>query len=365
MGSNLEEEFEQTACCNVVLWESIIIGIIAGVNIRQYFDLNMVLCIVLAFVSGIAFMFLMLIKYTGVIMQVIASAYLTYTILDIINDSFNIYTKLGPVQLWGIRIVGFLVMLLLHFTFSGMIREMAGFNELGIKKVGYEKKQKEILVNGVFTLSEIETTINNICEKSNDKIVKLPKYEMEMKLFFMNGKLSSQQKEEIENSIKYSKNMYNNLWDNYGDCEKLIIRLRKEKRITKKNREKIEGYLYEAVVRMVEQEKFMNTNINKVMECIDKIKEEVERENFEREQEQKRKEKFEQQEEQKKKSKQECHENVKGTFNVFSGCNDLESLEKRYKQLMKIYHPDNPNGNTESTQEISKTYEILRKKFKV
>lgn len=50
-------------------------------------------------------------------------------------------------------------------------------------------------------------------------------------------------------------------------------------------------------------------------------------------------------------------------FNPFSGCNDLESLKKRYKSLSKVYHPDMDNGDIEMMQKINAEYDRLRKKY--
>lgn len=45
--------------------------------------------------------------------------------------------------------------------------------------------------------------------------------------------------------------------------------------------------------------------------------------------------------------------------NLFDGITDRESLKKRYRDLLKIYHPDNLNGNTIMTQKIQTAYEQL------
>lgn len=48
---------------------------------------------------------------------------------------------------------------------------------------------------------------------------------------------------------------------------------------------------------------------------------------------------------------------------LFNGCTDKESLIKRYHQLMKTFHPDNPNGDHEMSQRIQNAYDTLRKKY--
>ncbi|MEH2942777.1 molecular chaperone DnaJ [Lachnospiraceae bacterium KK002] len=47
----------------------------------------------------------------------------------------------------------------------------------------------------------------------------------------------------------------------------------------------------------------------------------------------------------------------------FSGVNNELALKKRYKELIKIYHPDNLAGDTGTLQMINKTYDILKKQF--
>lgn len=48
----------------------------------------------------------------------------------------------------------------------------------------------------------------------------------------------------------------------------------------------------------------------------------------------------------------------------FKNVNTLEELRKQYKELLKRYHPDNPNGSTETTQQINQEYEKLFKLLK-
>lgn len=51
----------------------------------------------------------------------------------------------------------------------------------------------------------------------------------------------------------------------------------------------------------------------------------------------------------------------KGVF--FAGVRNQLALKKRYKDLLKIYHPDNLAGDKEMMQRIGKEYEMLRKAF--
>ena len=60
-----------------------------------------------------------------------------------------------------------------------------------------------------------------------------------------------------------------------------------------------------------------------------------------------------------------------GTENVvrgelfFIGVESKSALKKRYKQLLKIYHPDNLCGDTETLQEINREYDRLLKQYEL
>mgnify|MGYP000003798417 FL=1 len=48
----------------------------------------------------------------------------------------------------------------------------------------------------------------------------------------------------------------------------------------------------------------------------------------------------------------------------FNNVNTLEELRKQYKELLKKYHPDNPDGSTKATQEVNTEYDNLFKVLK-
>ena len=52
-------------------------------------------------------------------------------------------------------------------------------------------------------------------------------------------------------------------------------------------------------------------------------------------------------------------ENVVRGELFFIGVESKTALKKRYKQLLKIYHPDNAGGDKEVLQAISAEYETL------
>lgn len=55
---------------------------------------------------------------------------------------------------------------------------------------------------------------------------------------------------------------------------------------------------------------------------------------------------------------------IKNDTVYFAGVNNLKSLKKRYHDLLKIYHPDNQNGDSTVSKQIQEEYEFLLKKYK-
>ena len=49
-------------------------------------------------------------------------------------------------------------------------------------------------------------------------------------------------------------------------------------------------------------------------------------------------------------------------FQFFAGCTDWEQVKTRYRDLMKIYHPD-AGGHEEASKKINAEYNILKKRF--
>lgn len=49
-------------------------------------------------------------------------------------------------------------------------------------------------------------------------------------------------------------------------------------------------------------------------------------------------------------------------FKFFAGCNTWEDVKSRYRDLMKIYHPD-AGGNEEASKMINAEYNALKAKF--
>ena len=81
----------------------------------------------------------------------------------------------------------------------------------------------------------------------------------------------------------------------------------------------------------------------------------------------KEKQKFEQEkmtyEKIRKFSRPVSHVTYIGTDFLFQGVDNEIALKKRYRDLLKIFHPDNLNGDTAVIQNINKEYDFLKKMY--
>lgn len=56
-------------------------------------------------------------------------------------------------------------------------------------------------------------------------------------------------------------------------------------------------------------------------------------------------------------------DNFQSVDSYFTGCNSIEEVEKRYKALAKVFHPDSQTGNDASFKQLQASYEEAKKKF--
>ncbi len=57
--------------------------------------------------------------------------------------------------------------------------------------------------------------------------------------------------------------------------------------------------------------------------------------------------------------------NIQNTSIFFAGVNSFAALKRRYRDLLKIYHPDNENGDQSILLAINKEFETLKQKYNV
>lgn len=73
------------------------------------------------------------------------------------------------------------------------------------------------------------------------------------------------------------------------------------------------------------------------------------------------KEQYERQFEQEKRKQQNASRGSGDDVDLFAGLKTKEAVKKRYFALMKIYHPDNQDGDKEATEKLQRAYEAKLK----
>lgn len=56
-------------------------------------------------------------------------------------------------------------------------------------------------------------------------------------------------------------------------------------------------------------------------------------------------------------------EEPSGGFDFFAGCRDRASVDRKYRSLVKLYHPDNQDGDTSALQEINAQYAEAKRRY--
>lgn len=69
------------------------------------------------------------------------------------------------------------------------------------------------------------------------------------------------------------------------------------------------------------------------------------------------------QQQQQQSYQQQSSGSTQDTDSYFAGCTTLEEVEKRYKALAKVFHPDSQTGNDVSFKQLQTAYETAKKKF--
>lgn len=60
---------------------------------------------------------------------------------------------------------------------------------------------------------------------------------------------------------------------------------------------------------------------------------------------------------------QQASQERETTSAFFADCKDLAGIKRRYRDLCKVYHPDNGNGSSEVFNRITREYERLKAQF--
>lgn len=317
----MSSDNKKLGCCNLVIWDFLVIAFVAIQFMIQ--QVRPWLGILIGIAIAAIFVVLCNVKYIGHILQVIAGLFWAWMIWDMFDVGNLEIAKDDPVGQWVFAIILGLFFVGAHFISHNNITG-------GISFKNKSKKRSDS--------SRIETNYNNEMAIEEKCIVD---FELHLDQFLGLYKALNKKNEEYFYLI-LSKNSED--FSQRGIVEEFVKK--SDNLIDDFNlqldsiNEILETKDHEYIRRCLSKMKSLMDEILEIENQISLILRIA-----------------------KDKVTDESDNNKKdATFNgfdPFAGCNDKESLTKRYKGLVKQFHPDVANGDTEQLQWLNNRYNEL------
>lgn len=381
MGNSAISDDGAEACCSIVVWDMLFAVITSGFAFAKLLHMHWALSVILAIIVGIAVGVLMLVRFLGTIIQFCFS--IIWCI--VLEEIFGIYEYLDKesIKMWAIRAGAVLIFFGFHLLCNFLITEG---NTFFLDSTG--EYFSERVFNGK---SDKKKEGRNSADKKERKDKKEKKYKIKrakkrdryyahLEILFRISKYRSKISD-IEGRLcklvekrAVSWEEWNSTHDvleetkaNYNDIE--------SKKVQYSTRPKMRCKQMALIISDIQSKRLLiNENIEHMEQSLISFEKRMEEAQRERHQ---KKENYNYQENSYNDSYQSKYgenqnsngnnqQNTEDTalISLFAGCNDKESLRKRYRELMKIYHPDNFNGDNEMCQKIQSIYEKLCNKHK-
>lgn len=260
--------------------------------------------IVIGFAAGVVFLALLMQRIIGRILQAVLAGVWTFCIMQVVP--FNVWTRDSIIWLTGIGIILFLIFFQLHG------QGVSDFAEWVDKRQNGTNTRAYVLAHGAV---EYDPTGS---KKKTVQVVNY--YEQYLKVQNEFNSLSQELTQKYhmplsETDLEYQKLF--KLWD--GVFSYMFTELKPEEA------QKLEEFIASVVnINEMKRQFIISTESSKGKKEDKKMDSEIDQ-------------------------------------SLFNGCTDKESITKRYRQLMKTFHPDNQNGDVMMTQKIQKTYEKMLK----
>lgn len=317
--------------CNLVMWDFIFVALGVGFSLYNYLHVHPVFCILLAIVTGGLFLFLLSIKYLGFILKVLLGAAWSIVILSLAT-LIDFVDKLieDPIWLWSILIMLFIICTMLHF----MAADSLSSNQaaLGNTDNPYSKRTLRPSTHYAQNITEEASSASAFVEKLNAIIQKYNSLEEEFKRNIEQGfKIC-----EENNCPDFSQDFYtyyNQVQNHQTEFQQFYNKV-----IDNSTSDEQREWCYSELARHVTDIEHANKNMShKINEMC-----------------------FTQYSSTQQHTASSANDIDESLFN---GCTDRDSLTKRYRNLMKTFHPDTGNGDVAMTQKIQRTYDELLKRL--
>lgn len=309
------EEDRGLGCCNLVIWDFLLVAFVAGYAASQAFHLHTVFCIVIGVVAGFLMIGLMGIKKIGKILQLVCSLFWAMVCWEILKAfHLGITESNDMIWVWAVRIGLFVIFSAIHFASA---REIIGDNNdipvspydntAGSAASEHDNLQKRY--------DALVDAYNESCEEHDEVMGQASRLTCA-------GKGGSRLNQLMRENDA--------LWQEGTTRMPVYVQMLSEAETESEQRSLLDK-AEELLHRMQRSAGELMTEIHRIL--------------MEEEQ-----------------TMVPAGDNVIDE-SLFAGCSSKESLQKRYKSLMKTFHPDNADGDESMAVKISATYEELLKRY--
>ncbi len=298
---------EDSGCCNLVIWDFLLTLAAVGIGVYYGFDkaLHPAWCFVIGLVSAIVLVALMNIRILGKIIQILLSAFWAMVAVAMLASFFELDT------LW--KIVIFVVLTIL---FIGV--HLVSLEEMGIgSSTTYGTpavvlKQTTATENHSSQINHQLTQLTQRYQNLQDQRETILKQALQL--------MKKQQNTALQDAVLENERIWKEGSAKLSESAKKLEHLRALPEI----------YGVFGVMRdYLDKMEASNETVRNL--CV---------------------------------SNEDPQISSAGGFDLFAGCDTLEKLEQRYRQLAKSFHPDTGAGDTQSMQYINAEYERRKQELK-
>jgi hypothetical protein len=303
------KEDNVSACCNLVIWDGIATGFVVWAEMLEKFpSMQPIQYIITSIIAGFVMIMLLNVKIIGTILSIICSGIWSYLGYLLIGQ----FTDLKKISLpWTILIL--VVLFILALGLHGMSKEDLGKTSDGretfhfdrTKKKGFGKR-KEFPEDVYYenAMEEIQLILDDFTVEGNTYI--------ELHDEIINKGLKPDFIYEFDKEI----NAMHITMDSYIE------------QVNAASTEETLQYLRNSMINLKSRIIQMNNQMSQYIKSMN----------------------------------QTSNNNINQVV-YFADCTDLESLNKRYKALCQVYHPDTGNGSSDIFTKMSDEYRLLKEKY--
>lgn len=351
----------KVGCCNMALWDFLAIALLSGMSVKELYELHTFYAILIGCACGAAMLLLMRARFLGALLQIVCGLLWSQAIWRV---GIYFHPTQDPVWIWGMQIVLAVVCVAVHFASVNALlgsREDYRYEEVDIGEAWQRyaavdlgedtdgigerfEELREAYLDACDQRDEAMEQAQELLEwegtdtlyrlmRENDRIWTEGTARMSVFLDMLCGAETYQEQQSaMKRAEKLLSQMERITWEITGESNRVLKGIRKRQYIKRQEEEPEE--------------------------------EEYGEEDFEED----RGEAYEEDERGREKASGRRVAEKSGSADIdeslFAGCRDREGLTRRYRSLMKTFHPDNGDGDTDMTIKVRKTYEYLLERYR-